>query len=432
MYPDFYHLLKDLFGLEFPRLGLLKMFGFLVAIAFLISGYIIYLELKRKEEQGLIGFTIDEIEEGKPITWQDYLFSALIGFVLGFKAVGMILDFKVASPDPMSYMFSGQGNLFMGILGVVIAVGLKFYEARKVGTEGPVRKRVKTYPHMRVGDVAMIAAGGGFIGAKVFNAFETWDDFIRDPLGSLFSSSGLTFYGGLIVATFALWYYARRIKLDFRHLCDAAAPALIIGYAIGRLGCQVSGDGDWGIYNSAYVTNSVGKVELTSKPFDSLVNEHHAHVYRHFEKGEAIPHKSFVGIKGLPVWLFAYNYPKNVNSVGEPLPNCTGEYCSVLPLPVFPTPVYEFVMCTLIFIVLWQIRKRFATPLSIFSIYLMFNGVERFFIEQIRVNYKYDWGFMQPTQAEILAVVIFFCGILLFVFRGAIDRQIKPYELPKI
>ncbi|HPI55565.1 MAG TPA: diacylglyceryl transferase, partial [Chitinophagaceae bacterium] len=66
MYPDFYHLLKDLFGLEFPRLGLLKMFGFLVAIAFLISGYIIYLELKRKEEQGLIGFTIDEIEEGKP------------------------------------------------------------------------------------------------------------------------------------------------------------------------------------------------------------------------------------------------------------------------------------------------------------------------------------------------------------------------------
>lgn len=56
----------------------------------------------------------------------------------------------------------------------------------------------------------MIAALGGFTGAKIFNAMETWDDFIKDPIASLISSSGLTFYGGLIVATFALWYFSRK------------------------------------------------------------------------------------------------------------------------------------------------------------------------------------------------------------------------------
>jgi phosphatidylglycerol:prolipoprotein diacylglycerol transferase len=59
-----------------------------------------------------------------------------------------------------------------------------------------------------------------------------------------------------------------------------------------------------------------------------------------------------------------------------------------------------------------------------FSVYLIFNGIERFLIEQIRVNYKYDWGFMQPTQAEIIAVAIITAGILLFVFRKQIDRFI--------
>lgn len=432
MYPDFYHVLKDLFGLDFPRLSLLKTFGFMVAMAFLGAGYIIYLELKRKEAQGKIGFTIDEVEMGKPVTAMDYVVSALIGFLLGYKALGMLIDFKTASPDPMSFLFSSKGNLIAGIVLAAVSLGLKFYTAKKESAVGHQRKKVKTYPHMRVADVAVIAAGGGFAGAKIFNALETWQDFVRDPLGSLLSSSGLTFYGGLIVATFALWYYARRIKLDFRYLCDAAAPALIIGYAIGRLGCQVSGDGDWGIYNSAYITNAAGKVEATSQPFELSVKQHEEHVYRHFERNEVIPHASFKAFGGLPLWLFAYNYPKNVNHVGEPLANCEGEYCNVLPIPVFPTPVYEFLMCSLIFVILWSLRKRFDTPLSMFSIYLMLNGIERFLIEQIRVNSTYDWGFMHPTQAEIIAVIMFICGGMMFALRKKIDANIEPYTQPSI
>lgn len=97
--------------------------------------------------------------------------------------------------------------------------------------------------------------------------------------------------------------------------------------------------------------------------------------------------------------------------------DCQDNYCSVLPIPVFPTPLYELLMGLLIFFILWKLRKRFDIPLSIFSIYLILNGIERFLIEQIRVNSTYNWGWLQPTQAEIIAVCISLCGVLLFVFR---------------
>lgn len=425
MYPDFFHLLKDWFGIEIPFLSLLKTFGFLVAMSFLAGGYVIYKELLRKEQDGLIDAIIEEKTIGKPITLTEYLTTFIIGFVVGYKLLGMFLNYQEATSDPLSYLMSLKGNLLTGLLVGIGSLATKYFSTKKEIAEGIKTKRIKMFPHHRVGDVAVIAAVGGFAGAKIFNAFETWDQFIADPLGSLFSSSGLTFYGGLIVATIALWYYSRKIKLDFRYLCDAAAPALILAYGLGRLGCQVSGDGDWGIYNSAYITNSAGKVELASQPFEKSVEDHHQHVYAHFDRNLPIPHKSFKGPSWLPNWIFAYNYPKNVNNVGEPLPNCKDTYCSVLPLPVFPTPIYEFVMGILIFMILWAIRKRFKTPLSIFSIYLMFNGAERFFIEQIRVNYKYDWGFLKPTQAEIIAVCIFIFGALLYLSRNKIDSLIK-------
>jgi len=424
MYPDFYHLLKELFGLDIPVLSLLKTFGFLVAMGFLAAGYVIYLELKRKEDAGLIGFTISEVTTGQPVKPLDYLLHALMGFAVGFKLLGMFTEWKLAAPDPMSYLFSPHGNLWLGLAAGIAFAAMKYVSSQKESKEGIKVKKVKTYPHHRVGDIAVIAALGGFAGAKIFNAFETWEDFLRDPMGNLLSSSGLTFYGGLIVATIALWYYSRRIGMDFRHLCDAAAPALILAYGIGRLGCQISGDGDWGIYNSAYMTDSTGQVVPAVQPFETTALQYQDHLNRHFDKGSEIPHAAVKAAAGLPTWLFAYNYPHNVNNIGVQLPQCEGDYCSVLPIPVFPTPVYEFFMSLLIFGILWKIRKKFHTPLSIFSVYLMFNGLERFFIEQIRVNYQYDWGYMKPTQAEIIAVSIFLTGILLFMVRKQLHRAI--------
>jgi prolipoprotein diacylglyceryltransferase len=115
-----------------------------------------------------------------------------------------------------------------------------------------------------VGDITVIAAIAGFLGAKIFDNLENWDRFIQNPIGNLLSPSGLTFYGGLILATVSILVFARKKGISIRHLVDSAAPALMIAYAIGRMGCHVSGDGDWGIFNSAYTVNEENKIVLAT------------------------------------------------------------------------------------------------------------------------------------------------------------------------
>ena len=249
-------------------------------------------------------------------------------------------------------------------------------------------------------------------------------------MGTLFSASGLTFYGGLILASIAICWYASKRGLKIIHLVDAAAPALLIAYAVGRIGCQVSGDGDWGIYNSAYITDPNGKVvEAKAGEYQQQLKKY----VLYFEKGNivdsgriinntsrksdslsAVPAKYFKAPSFLPVWLVAYNYPGNVNKDGAMvLPDNTEEHNRVLPVPVFPTPFYETVMCTVLFLFLWGIRRKIKIPGVIFGIYLMLNGAERFFIEKIRVNSTYDIFGFHPTQAEIISTCLFLAGLIL-------------------
>jgi len=68
----------------------------------------------------------------------------------------------------------------------------------------------------------------------------------------------------------------------------------------------------------------------------------------------------------------------------------------------------------LLFTLLWKWRTRFSRPLQLFGCYLMLNGAERFFVELIRVNSQYDWGFLHPTQAEIIAVCLMSIGAYFF------------------
>jgi prolipoprotein diacylglyceryltransferase len=86
-----------------------------------------------------------------------------------------------------------------------------------------------------------------------------------------------------------------------------------------------------------------------------------------------------------------------------------------LPQPVFPTPVYETMMAVVIFIILWSLRKRIKIPGILFSIYLMFDGVERLLTEKIRVNARYDLLGMSVTQAEVISTLIFITGLALFI-----------------
>jgi len=93
---------------------------------------------------------------------------------------------------------------------------------------------------------------------------------------------------------------------------------------------------------------------------------------------------------------------------------CTGIYCKHLVPPVYPTAIYEMLMSMLLAFALIKIRPRLKVPGMLFAIYMIMNGVERFFIEKIRVNVTYDWPFgLQPTQAEVISVIFILIGLLL-------------------
>lgn len=432
MYPNLYYIFKDWFGVHWNWLKIFNTFGIMVAISFIAAAVVISAELKRKEKQGLLQPREETIVVGKPASMMELIFNGLAGFIFGFKLLGLIFD-KAPELNTQEYIFSGHGSILGGILVAALLVFLKWRDKDKQKLKSPERRTVRIWPHDRVGDFVIISLIFGILGAKLFDNFEHWDDFMADPIGKLFSISGLTFYGGLILAAIAVCRYAYKKGIPLQHLVDAAAPCLMIAYAIGRIGCQVAGDGDWGIYNSAYISDAYGKVSVAGPgDFEKALSANSTY----FLDGKAldtagrllrvtdrvspsfseVPHKSFKGPSFLPVWLFAYSYPQNVNNDGIAIPGEKEEHFTVLPQPVFPTPLYETIICTILFFFLWAIRRKISTPLVMFGLYLFLNGLERFFVEMIRVNKSYTILGMQSTQAEVIAVLLMIGGLGTIIF----------------
>lgn len=373
MYPNLYYAFKDLFGVEWTGLKLVNSFGFFVALSFIAAAYVLTIELKRKSKEGLLTYKEEKIIVGKPATATELLLNFLLGFLMGYKLIGAFID-RAAVTDTQSYILSAQGNLPAGIILGLLFAGMKWREKKQVKLAKPEERIVKIWPQDRVGDMVIYAAVFGFLGAKIFHNLENIDDLIKDPIGSLLSFSGLTFYGGLICATIAIWQYCRRHNMKPIHVADAIAPAMMLAYGVGRIGCQVAGDGDWGIVTTA------------AKPF-----------------------------AWLPDWAWSYTYPHNVIGEGVQIAGCVGQYCAQLPQGVYPTPLYEIIACLLLFAFLWGIRKKISTPGVLAGIYLIVNGIERFLVELIRVNTKYNFGSFHPTQAELIATGLVISGIILII-----------------
>jgi phosphatidylglycerol:prolipoprotein diacylglycerol transferase len=423
MYPNLYYAFKDLFGVEWTGLRFINSFGFFVALAFIAAAVALTSELKRKSKSGLLQYEEAKITVGNPATPLELFLNFLIGFLLGYKIIGAFLSNSPLAANPQDYIFSLEGNWLVGIgLGLLFA-WLKWSEKNKQKLPKPEQRTIRIWPHDRVGDLVIMAAIFGFLGAKIFHNLENWNELMRDPVGSLLSFSGLTFYGGLICAAIAITVYARKHGIAFWHLADSVAPALMLAYAVGRIGCQVSGDGDWGILNSAYVSTTEGKaIAANAGAFNAAVSQHAGYYAQEFGSIENIHQAAFKGPSFLPEWMVAYTYPHNVINAGAQLPDCTGQYCAYLPVPVYPTPFYEIIACSILFLILWAMRKRVRVPGKIFAVYLIFNGVERFFIEKIRVNTKYDIFGFHPTQAEIISFLLVLAGAVLLVLLKKKER----------
>jgi len=378
MYPTVSEFLKSIgIDLKLP----IQTFGFFVALAFAVAAFLLGKELKRKQSEGLIRPQTRKRTVGAPADPMEYVYNAIGGFFIGYKLVYLISNYALFAYNPQAMLLSFEGSFLGGVLGAAILAYWKYFEVKKTLLPQPktIEENVNAEDHL--GNIIMLGVVGGILGAKLFHNLENPAEFFADPIGALFSFSGLTFYGGLIVAAFLIIRYGRKNGINAWHLCDAAAPALMLSYGVGRLGCQLSGDGDWGIANTA------------PKPG---------------------------WMSGLPDWMWSFKFPHNVNNEGIPIPGCVGRWCHELPEPVFPTSFYEFLMAAVLFAVLWGIRKRIQVPGLVFSIYLIMNGAERFLIEQIRVNSLYTFGSFQVTQAQIISSLLMIIGI--FGVRYSINK----------
>ena len=370
MYPDLSYLFHDLLGTARDNwLSIFKTFGFFLLLAFLVAARLLKWELQRRERLGQLQPTPTTVQPGGKVTVWDYVFNGLFGFVLGYKLPYALANFDRWQQDAAGTLLSAEGYWATGLLAGLAFVAYYAYLARKQVAGAAYVADV--YPSDRVGPITMAAAVGGIVGAKFFAIIEYLPRFFEDPLGVLMSGDGLAIYGGLIGGGLAVLLYLRKHAIPALPVTDAVAPALIVAYGVGRIGCQLSGDGDWG------------------KP-----------------AGPA-PAGWF-----LPDWVWGFRFPHNVLDRGELIAGCTVDYCHQLSAAVHPTSVYETAMAFAIGALLWGLRKRLTPwPGLLFALYLFCNGVERFFIEFARINDRYSIGGFAVSQAQIIAVCFMLAGL---------------------
>lgn len=190
----------------------------------------------------------------------------------------------------------------------------------------------------------------GLLGARTWYILNNWSTFLKDPFGELFSGAGFIFYGGFFTAATVLILLSRRDKIPLSTFLDSLGPTLAIGYGIGRLGCQLAGDGDYGIPTTS---------------------------------------------------IFGMAYPEGV------VPTPPG-------VTAFPTPIYESIMAFTIAAVLLRFETRgklLNAPYARFGLYLVLISFERFIIEFFRRN-PHLFGTMF-SQAQFFSVVLIVVGGLM-------------------
>lgn len=381
-YPTISDLLYDFTGIDIPLP--IFSYGFFLALGFLFAAWTLSLELKRKEKLGLLKPFKQTITKGEKATPFDFLVSGLLGALVGYKAGFIAFNYRAFSDNPQEVLFSAEGSWLSALVVAGLFIYLKYRNNAKEQLEQPKTEVIEVHPHQTVGDLTIVAAITGIIGAKLFYFFESpgnFTEFLEDPFGSFFG--GLTVYGGLILGSISVMWFAKKRGMNPVHIADAAAPGLFLAYVFGRQGCQVSGDGDWGIVNT-----------LTKPGW----------------------------LSWLPDRLWAFDYPHNIINEGVKIPGCMEAHCYVLPEAVFPTPMYESFMTLALFFLLWSLRKRITIPGLLFSFYFILNGIERFLIEQVRINTKLEVGGALLTQAEVIAILFSLFGVAsaIYFFRKRI------------
>ncbi len=386
----------------------LYSYGFFVALGFFAAATLAVKEMKRREALGLLAGVESEITEGEGPSISEVIFYFLFGFIIFFKVIGIFVFHEVLSTKQLAFssflladttgdlihkilsVFT-YGSYVGGVIGGALLAGYYYNARSKEKLSEIVTKKIMAYPSDSIGDLLIIALVLGVLGSNLFNFLENpeeYNNFFSDPVGSIFS--GLSVYGGLICAGIGFWIYARWKKFNLTHFFDSVAPGFILANGIGRLGCQAAGDGDWGIAN------------LHPKP------------------------------DWIPQFLWSSSYEHNIVDYdpGSFIQNCTEEHCHYLANAAYPTPLYEFLMCTAIFFILWALRKRLTyKPGMVFTVFMILIGIQRYSIEQWRDlsgrGLYHVFGFAL-RQSELISIILFIAGIAGTVYLYNRYKKTEP------
>ncbi len=240
-------------------------------------------------------------------------------------------------------------------------------------------RRLKMDPGIATA-VTMLALLGGVAGAKLFHVIENFSEFLDAPKEILLSSGGLTWYGGFLVAVPLVFLYLRKKKISMLRFSDIAAPSLALGYGLGRVGCQLAGDGCYGQPWTGFcaMTYPNGTVSTLAERNPALVA------------------------------LFSEIYPD-------------------LPIPadiaVHPTPVYEIILAVALFTFLYLRRKKDHPTGNSFGWFLILHGISRFAVEFIRLN---PIMFAGLSQAQVLSIAMIAWGSFLVLRRSQTLMRAQP------
>lgn len=219
-------------------------------------------------------------------------------------------------------------------------------------------------------DVLAWVAVGGIVGAKLYYLGLHWQDLVANPLRELTSRGGLVWYGGLIGGILAFYWQIKRRNLPLGPMFDSTAPALMLAYAVGRLGCFLVGD-DYGT------------------PTDSWV-------------GVAFPN-------GAPPSTAGY-----LRSVGAEIPATVPDTAV---LAVHPTQLYEVGAALVLFGILWKVSGWKLRPGQLFGLYLGLYGIERFLVEFVRA--KGDRLILGLSTSQVASLLLLGAAAYLWQRRGA-------------
>ena len=288
-------------------------------------------------------------------------------------------------------------------------------------------KNITTYPQ-HITNAALYALIGGVIGARTFYVIHYFDKY-RDNWLDIFRiwQGGLELLGGVIAAVTVILIYMLYHKLPIRRYLDILAIGLMLALAFGRIGCFLNGccfgkptDLPWAV----------------RFPYDSFA--YHSQINPNLERNRPEPQLK------LPEDYFYYTdlggkkYIKPYEQLTEAQQYevTKGKYRS---LPVHPTQLYSSVIAAILCLVLYFFWRRsqnsqgklFAKPGSTFSLMLILYGIMRFFIEFLRDDNPFEYGwwaiYKGGTISQNISIYMVILGVVLMVvFEKIKQKEAKP------